>query len=311
VNGRVLWLPSHRTASRIRERRLPRYKLLLQGPAHGRSRRPGLAPARSTQGSPARTNRKQGPTRGGHPDPARSRPRQELRDLGRPTSGGRAAGSGQSCSGLSCQQGTTCGKLGGSGMPACGGDFGLRILDRAGSSAEGNPEPLEARLEIEAGKLEQLGCLAEIYSLVEVVAERPSFEKLASTTCVASGGTKGEGSQKTVVESIQENDALLPSAGNNGELSLMHPVQDLSGPLGQIGWGDSGSRHRRCLSVRVPHPKAASKFGAEESPLYRCSQVPKATAYHPPPSRGACGPAQGSPPRREALDMEGRAQGAA
>jgi hypothetical protein len=47
-----------------------------------------------------------------------------------------------------------------------------------GSPPERNPEPQEAVLELETGKLEQLGRLPEIDSLVEVVAEYPSFGKI-------------------------------------------------------------------------------------------------------------------------------------
>lgn len=51
-------------------------------------------------------------------------------------------------------------------MPTCGGDFGLCVLERAGSSTERNPESLEALLELETGKLEQLGRLPEIDPLI-------------------------------------------------------------------------------------------------------------------------------------------------
>jgi len=112
----------------------------------------------------------------------------------------------------------------GSGMPAGGGDFGLCVLDRAGSSTERNPESLEAFLELETSKLEQLGRLPEIDPLIEVVADHPRFEKILWTVGVSAGGAKGEGSQKPVVERIQEDDPLLPSACHDGELSLSHPV---------------------------------------------------------------------------------------
>lgn len=121
-------------------------------------------------------------------------------------------------------------------MPACCDDFGLRVLDRAGSSAERNSEPLQALLKLETRELEQLGRLPEIDPLVEIVAEHPGFEKTASIAGAFTGGAKGESPQEPEVESIQEDDALLSSARNDGELSLSHPVQDLSGPLGEVGW---------------------------------------------------------------------------
>jgi hypothetical protein len=75
-------------------------------------------------------------------------------------------------------------------MPACGGDFGLRVLDGAGSSTERNPQAPEALLELEAGKLEQLGRLPEIDLLGEVIAEDPSFQQIA--VGISPGGAKGE-----------------------------------------------------------------------------------------------------------------------
>lgn len=119
-------------------------------------------------------------------------------------------------------------------MPACGGDFSLCVLDRPSSSAKWNPQPLEAVFQLEAGKLEQLGCLPEIDPLVEVVAEHLSFEKIVRTG-TSTRGAKSEGSKEAIIESVQEDNTLLPSAGNDGELSLLHPVQDFSGPLGQVG----------------------------------------------------------------------------
>jgi hypothetical protein len=135
-------------------------------------------------------------------------------------------------------------------MPACGGDFGLCVLDRAGSPAERDPEPQEAALELETGKLEQLGRLPEIDSLVKVVAEHPGFEKIARVVSASAGGANGKSSQEPIVERIQEDDSFLPSGRNDGKLSLLHPVQDLSGPLGQVGWGDDGSGHRRKYLLR-------------------------------------------------------------
>ncbi|MEA2602711.1 MAG: hypothetical protein QOF89_3703 [Acidobacteriota bacterium] len=124
--------------------------------------------------------------------------------------------------------------------------FGLRVLDRAGSSTERDPQALEAPLELEAGKLEQLGRLPEVDLLVEVIAEDPGFQQIA--VGILTSGAKGESPQEPVVESVQEDDALLPSARNDGKLSLLDPVQDLSGPLGQVGGGDDGSRHESASS---------------------------------------------------------------
>jgi len=153
-------------------------------------------------------------------------------------------------------------------MPACGGDIGLGIFDGTDSSTEGNPQPLEAALELEPGKLKQLGSLPEADSLVQIVAEHPSLGKI--TVVAFAGGTKGEGEQEPEVESIQENDALRPSTGDDGELALLHPIQDLSGPLGQVGGGDDGARHPRCLLMRVPHAGPISKLGYE----FRSSDSP-------------------------------------
>lgn len=137
-------------------------------------------------------------------------------------------------------------------MPACGGNLGLGVLDRAGSPTEWDPEPQEAVLELEAGKLEQLGRLPEIDSLVEVVAEHSGFEKIARAVSASAGSTKSEGSQEPIVECIQEDDSLLPPARHDGKLALLHPVQDLSGPLGQVGWGDDSPSHRWKPLIGVP-----------------------------------------------------------
>jgi hypothetical protein len=88
-------------------------------------------------------------------------------------------------------------------MSACGSDFGLRVLDRAGSSTEGNPQTLKACFELETGKLEQFGRLPEIDVLVEVVTEHPGFMRIAWAVGASAGGTKGEGPQKPVIQSIQ------------------------------------------------------------------------------------------------------------
>jgi len=80
-------------------------------------------------------------------------------------------------------------------VPACGGDFGLRILDGAGSSAEGNPQPLEAVLELETGKLQQLSRLPEIDPLFKVVAEHPGFNRTAGVIGVSTCDETGQGPQ--------------------------------------------------------------------------------------------------------------------
>ena len=130
-----------------------------------------------------------------------------------------------------------------SGMPAGSGDVGLCVLDGAGSPAQRNAEPLEASFQLESGKLEELGRFSEIDLLGEIVADHAGFEKITGAVHPFAGGAKGQGSQEPVVESIQEDDALLPSACHDGKLSLLDPVQDLSGPLRQVGWGDNGPRH--------------------------------------------------------------------
>lgn len=144
-------------------------------------------------------------------------------------------------------------------MSAGDGDLGLRVLDRAGSSTERNSQPLKAGFELETREVERLGRLAEIDPLVQVGAEHLGFEKIG-TVGPFSGGAKGKGAQKPVVESIQKDDALLTPVCNDGELSFLHPVEDLSGPLGQVGGGDNGSRHRRDLFIRIPHSLRISQF---------------------------------------------------
>jgi hypothetical protein len=59
--------------------------------------------------------------------------------------------------------------------------------------------------------------------------------------------------EEAVIESIQQDDALLTPTRNHGELSFVHPVQDLSGPLGKVGGGNDGSRHRT-PGLNVPQP---------------------------------------------------------
>jgi hypothetical protein len=117
-----------------------------------------------------------------------------------------------------------------SGLPARGSDLGLRVLDRTGSPAERDAESLEAAFELEAGKLEDLGRFPEIDPFIEVIADHSGFEKLSVIT--SARGACGESTQEPVVEGIQKDDSLLSSACHDGELSLMHPRQDLSGPLG-------------------------------------------------------------------------------
>jgi len=117
----------------------------------------------------------------------------------------------------------------------------LGVFDGAKSSTEGNPQPLEATLELEPGKLEQLGSLPEADPLVQIVAEHPSVGKIA--VVAFAGGAKGESEQEPEIESVQENDALRPSPGDDSELPLLHPIQNLLGPLGQVGGGDDGARH--------------------------------------------------------------------
>lgn len=73
-------------------------------------------------------------------------------------------------------------------MPACGNDFGLCVLDRAGASTERNAKPLEAALELEPGKLEQLGRLAKTDSFVEIIAEHPGLGQI--TLGASAGGAR-------------------------------------------------------------------------------------------------------------------------
>jgi hypothetical protein len=132
-------------------------------------------------------------------------------------------------------------------MPARGGDLCLRILDREGPTANGNPQSLKACFELETGNLEQLGRLSETDSLVEVVTEHLGFKRIARPG-VSTGNEKGEDPQNPIIQGIQKDDTFLPSARNNGKLSLLDPIQDLSGPLGQVGGGDNGSRHESASS---------------------------------------------------------------
>lgn len=135
-------------------------------------------------------------------------------------------------------------------MPACSGHLGLCVLDRSDSQAERNSKSPEAILELEAGDLEQLGRLPEIDPLIEVVADHLDLREILRLFGACAGGANGEGSQETVVESIQEDDPFLPSADNDRKLTILDPIQDLAGPLGQLGWGEDGLRHRN------PHHKS-------------------------------------------------------
>src|SRR5947209_8018427 len=127
-------------------------------------------------------------------------------------------------------------------MPARGGDLRLRILDREGPAANGNAQSLKACFELETGNLEQLGRLSEADSLVEVVTEHPEFKRSARPG-VSTSDEKGEGQQNPIIQGVQKDDALLSLARDDRELSLLHPVEDLSGLLGQVRWGDDGPRH--------------------------------------------------------------------
>src|SRR3954453_20481796 len=142
-------------------------------------------------------------------------------------------------------------------MPACGGNLGLRILNGAGSATKRNSQALETLLELKAGELEQLGRLPEIDLLGKVIAQDPGFQK--SCVDIFPRGANGECPQKPVVERIQKDDTLLPSAPNDGKLSLLDPTQDLSGPLGQVGRGDDGSRHWSGLLARVLYISLATQ----------------------------------------------------
>ena len=117
------------------------------------------------------------------------------------------------------------------------------VLDRSESQAERNPESPEAVLELEAGDLEELGRLPEIDPLGEVVADHLSLRKLLWLFCLGTGGANGEGSQEAVVEGIQKDDPFFASADYDRKLTVVDPFQDLSGPLGQLGWRKDGLRH--------------------------------------------------------------------
>jgi hypothetical protein len=117
-------------------------------------------------------------------------------------------------------------------MSTGGGDFGLRILDRSGASAARNPEALEAFLQLEPGEVKELGSLPEVDPLIEIVPEHLGFEEISGSVGATAGGAMGESLEEPVVESVQEDDSLLSSARDDGELSLLDPVQDLPGPLG-------------------------------------------------------------------------------
>ena len=120
-------------------------------------------------------------------------------------------------------------------MPTRGGDLCLRILDREGSTANGNPQSLKACFELETGNLEHLGRLSETDSLVQVVTEHPGFKRITKPPGASTGNEKGEDPQNPIIQGIQKDDTLLPSTRNDGKLSLLDPIQDLSGPLGQVG----------------------------------------------------------------------------
>src|SRR6185295_4488639 len=126
-------------------------------------------------------------------------------------------------------------------MPERNGDLGLRVFGRTGAAAEWNPQSQEACFELETGNLEQLGRLAEIDSLVEVVTENPSVE----VGSVSAGDEKGEGPQEPVIQGIQKDDALLSLGRDDCELSLLHSVEDLASPLRQVGRRNDGPRHCR------------------------------------------------------------------
>jgi len=142
-------------------------------------------------------------------------------------------------------------------MPAGGGDVGLCILDGANSPAERNAEALEASFQLETGKLEKLGRFSEIDPLGEVVADHMGFEEITGAVCLFAGGAQSQSPQEPVVEGVQEDDALLPSACHDGKLSFLDPIQDLSGPLSQVGWGDDGPRHRRTSSQEYITPRGS------------------------------------------------------
>ena len=156
-------------------------------------------------------------------------------------------------------------------MPACGGDFSLRVLDRAGSSTERDLQPQEARFKLEPGDMEELGGLSEIDPLVEVIAEDSGLEQIAVDASAC--GAKGKGSKEAVVESIQQDDALLSSTRNHGELSFLHSIQDLSGPLRKVGGGNDGPRHRSASWLEylkpgeLPKPEKGSTLPGSSADL--------------------------------------------
>src|SRR5205823_3829862 len=122
------------------------------------------------------------------------------------------------------------------GLPVCSGHLGLRILGRRDSQAERNSKPPEAVLELETGDPQQLGRLPEVDLLFEVIADDSDLWKVLRLSGVSAGGVNGEGSQETIVESIQENDPFLPSTDDDRKLTVLDQVQDLSGPFGELGW---------------------------------------------------------------------------
>jgi hypothetical protein len=139
----------------------------------------------------------------------------------------------------------------------------LRILSRRDPEAERKSKPPEAVLELETGDPQQLGRLPEVDPLIEVIADNPDLRKLFRLSCVSTGGANGEGSQEAIVESIQENDPVLPSADNDRKLIVLDPVQDLSGTFGKLGWGEGSLSHRNPSSREYAPLENATRGGRE------------------------------------------------
>ena len=124
------------------------------------------------------------------------------------------------------------------------GDFGPGLFQRGRPEAQGNTEPQEAVLQLEAGETQKISRLAQA-DLVGKVGLKGGGVRIALRPFMLhlNNGALSERLEEPEVQGIKKHGLVSTGLLDESHLALLHAIDHLLGVRRKISLGDRGSRH--------------------------------------------------------------------
>ena len=117
-----------------------------------------------------------------------------------------------------------------------------RLFQSGRSEAERHTEPEEALLDFKPGKAEQVSRLSQADLICEIGMQSFGIRIADRRLLLHLDRTLSERPEEAEVERVQDDRLLMPGAFHDGDLAVLHPVEDLLGLFlpGLLGRWSSG-----------------------------------------------------------------------